>query len=90
MREGRSFFPPEHALADPAFNLQDRVEFRWSGAGPFVGEARIVEVLCDSRYRLERLECPPFPREGSIFAEEQLRLKPPEPVAPDPAFSRQR
>jgi hypothetical protein len=80
-REGRSFFPPEHALADPAFNPQDRVEFRWSGAGPFVGEARVVEVLSDGRYRLERLDGSPLPREGSIFAEKQLRLKPPEPVA---------
>lgn len=79
-REGRSLFPPEHALADPAFKLQDRVKFRWSGAGPFVGEARVVEVLSDGRYRLERLDGSPFPREGSIFAEKQLRLKPPQRV----------
>lgn len=67
-------------MADPAFNLQDRVEFRWSGEGRFVGEACVVEVLSDGRYRLERLDGPPFPREGGIFAKEQLRLKPPQRV----------
>ena len=60
-------------MSDSAFNLQDRVEYRWSAAGPFVGEARIVELLPDGRYRLERLDGTAFPREGSIFVEEQLR-----------------
>ena len=60
-------------MSDSAFNLQDRVEYRWSAAGPFVGEARIVELLPDGRYRLERLDGTAFPRGGSIFVEEQLR-----------------
>jgi len=42
-------------LSAPAFTPQDRVEYRWSGAGPFVGEALVVEVLPDGRYRVERL-----------------------------------
>ena len=63
------------------FNPQDRVEYRWAAGGPFVGEARIVEVLPDGRYRLERIDGTRLPKEGSIFVEEQLRLKPPEPVA---------
>jgi hypothetical protein len=67
-------------MAAPVFTLSEYVEYRWSSAGPFVGEARIAEVMPDGRYRLERLEGAPFPREASIFAEEQLRLKPPEPV----------
>ena len=73
-------FPKEGPLSAPAFTPQDRVEYRWSGAGPFVGEARVVEVLPDGRYRVERLDGTPLPKESSIFSEEQLRLKPPEPV----------
>jgi hypothetical protein len=34
------------------------------------GGARL-EVLPDGRYRLERIDGAPFPREVSIFAEEQ-------------------
>lgn len=60
-------------MSDPAFNLQDRVEYRWSGAGPFAGEARVVELLPDGRYRLERLDGTAFLRGGSIFVEEQPR-----------------
>lgn len=67
-------------MPQPAFNLDECVEYRWAVGGPFVGEARVVEVLPDGRYRLERIDGAPFPREGNIFAEEQLRLKPPEPV----------
>ena len=63
------------------FNPQDRVEYRWAARGPFVGEARIVEVLPDGRYRLERIDGTRLPKEGSIFVEEQLRLKRPERVA---------
>ena len=68
-------------MEEPAFNLNECVEYRWARGGPFVGEARIVEVLPDGRYRLEPLDGAPFSRESSIFAEEQLRLKPPEPVS---------
>ena len=70
-------------MSAPAFTPQDRVEYRWSGAGPFVGEARVVEVLPDGRYRVERLDGTPLPKESSIFSEEQLRLKPPDPVGSD-------
>jgi hypothetical protein len=62
-------------VAAPAFTLQDRVEFRWAADGDFIGEAQVIEVFSDGRYRLERLDGPPFPKEGSIFGEEQLRLK---------------
>ena len=65
-------------MVEPAFKLHDAVEYRWSAEGPFVGKARIVEILSDGRYRLERLDGTSFPREGSIFAEEQLPLRPPE------------
>jgi hypothetical protein len=41
---------------------------------------RVIEVFSDGRYRLERLDGPPFPKEGSIFGEEQLRLKQPNPA----------
>ncbi len=67
-------------MAEPAFNLNELVEYRWAAAGEFVGAAFVVEVLPDGRYRLERLDGAPFPREGSIFVEEQLRLKPAEAV----------
>ena len=67
-------------MAEPIFKLHDTVEYRWSAEGPFVGKAEIVELLSDGRYRLERLDGTSFPKEGSIFGEEQLRLKPPEPV----------
>lgn len=67
-------------MEEPAFTLNERVEYRWATGGPFVGEARVVEVLPDGRYRLERIDGAPFPRQGSIFAEEQLRLKPREAV----------
>ena len=63
-------------MPEPAFNLNERVEYRWAAGGEFVGEARVVEVLPDGRYRLERVDG----KEASIFIEEQLRLKPPEPV----------
>ena len=65
-------------MAEPAFKLYDTVEYRWSVRGPFVGKAEIVELLSGGRYRLERLDGTSFPKEGSIFAEEQLRLKPAE------------
>lgn len=65
-------------MSDPAFHPHDRVEYRWSAAGPFVGEAWITEELPGRRYRLER-NGPPFPIEGSIFSDKQLRLKSPEP-----------
>ena len=64
-------------MAEPAFNLHDTVEYRWSVYGPFVGEARVVEIFRDGCYRLERLDGTAFPREASIFAEEQLRLRAP-------------
>lgn len=66
-------------MSDPAFHSGDRVEYRWSATGPVVGEAWIVEVMADGRYRLER-DGVPFSIEGSIFAEEQLTLKSPEPA----------
>jgi hypothetical protein len=68
-------------MAEPDFSLNEWVEYRWASGGPFVGEARVIEVLPDGRYRLERIDGAPFPREGSIFSEEQLRLKPREPVS---------
>ena len=67
-------------MAEPAFNLNESVEYRWAAGGEFVGVARIVELLPDGRYRLERVDGAPFPKEASIFGEEQLRLKPPAPV----------
>ena len=67
-------------LAEPAFKLYDTVEYRWSVGGPFIGEARVIEVFADGCYRLERLNSTPFPKDGSIFGEEHLRLKPPMPV----------
>ena len=63
-------------MADPAFTLNECVEYRWAAGGPFVGAARVAEVLPDGRYRLERIDGARFPREASIFVEEQLRLKP--------------
>src|SRR4051812_38608660 len=54
-------------VAEPAFNLHDTVEYRWSGSGPFIGEARVIDILGGGRYRLERLDGTPFPMEGSIF-----------------------
>jgi hypothetical protein len=68
-------------MAEPAFNLHDTVEYRWSGSGPFIGEARVVEIFRDGRYRLERLDGTAFPIEGSIFREEQLRLRAPVTVS---------
>jgi hypothetical protein len=65
----------EEMLTREPFTLHDQVEYRWSTHGPFVGEAEIVELLGDGRYRLERLDGISLPREGSIFAEGQLRLK---------------
>jgi len=67
-------------MREPVFNLSEYVEYRWAVGGPFIGEAWIAEVLPDGRYRLERIDGAPFPKEASIFAEEQLRLKPPAPV----------
>ena len=67
-------------MSDGAFDLDALVEYRWSATGPFAGEARIVEVFPNGRYRLERLDFAPFSREGSIFADKQLRLKPVEHV----------
>jgi hypothetical protein len=67
-------------LAEPAFKLYNTVEYRWSVGGPFIGEARVIEVLADGRYRLERLDGTPFPKDGSIFGKEHLRLKPPESI----------
>jgi hypothetical protein len=63
-------------MSEPAFSLNENVEYRWAAAGEFVGEARVIEVLPDGRYRLERIDGAPFPREAGIFAEEQLRLRP--------------
>ena len=85
----RNTFPPRYWAASPfreggfcptspPSTLHDCVEYRFSGDGPFVGEARVIEVLPDGRYRLERLDGAPFSAEGSIFREEQLRLKPSE------------
>lgn len=68
-------------MADHDFEVPDLVEYRWSDSGPFVGEARVVELLQDARYRLERLGGIPFPRAGNIFAEKQLRLKVPEAIS---------
>lgn len=61
-------------MAGPAFNLRDRVEYRFAADGPFVGEATVIEVLSDGRYRLARLNGTPFAAEVSIFGEAQLRL----------------
>jgi hypothetical protein len=62
-------------LAEPAFKLYDTVEYRWSVGGPFIGEARVIEVFADGCYRLERLNSTPFPKDGSIFGEEHLQAK---------------
>jgi hypothetical protein len=67
----------------PRFQPRDRVEYRWSAAGPFFREAYIVEVLPGDRYRLEPLDGARFPRGGGIFSEGQLRL--PETVGSDPS-----
>lgn len=72
--------PEAGRLAESAFKLYDTVEYRWSVGGPFIGEARVIEVFADGRYRLERLNSTPFPKDGSIFGEEHLRPKPPMPV----------
>jgi hypothetical protein len=70
----------EAPMAEPAFNLNECVEYSWAVGAPFVGEARVVELLPDGRYRLERAGGAPFPKEASIFAQEQLRLKRPATV----------
>ena len=62
----------------PAFNPNDRVEYRFADDGPFLGEATVVEVLSDGRYRLARLEGRPFPSQGDIFAGAHLRIVAPE------------
>jgi len=67
----------------PRFQPRDRVEYRWSAAGPFAAEACVVEVLPGYRYRLEPLDGARFPRGGGIFAEGQLRLSL-ETVGPGP------
>jgi hypothetical protein len=67
-------------MLEPAFSLNENVQYRWAADGEFVGEARVIEILPDGRYRLERIDGAPFPKEASIFTEEQLRLKPPAPV----------
>lgn len=67
-------------MAQSAFEVDDDVEYRFASSGPFVGAARIVEVLSDGRYRLARLDGAAFPLEGSIFVDEQLRLRATEPV----------
>jgi len=61
-------------LAQPAFSVNDWVEYRWSVNGPFAGEAQVIEVLRDGRYRLQRLDGIPFPKEASIFGEGPLQL----------------
>ena len=77
-REKGGFFPRSTRWPIPPSTCK----IAWNSAGPVPGllsaKARVVEVLCDGRYRLERLDGPPFPREGSIFAEEQLWLKAPQ------------
>ena len=67
------------------FTLHDHVEYRWSTHGPFIGEAEVVEVFGDGRYRLERLDGISFSVERSIFAEGQLRLK--QALSSEPANS---
>ena len=69
--DSRASRPP---LAQPAFNLNDFVEYRWSTNGPFVGAAQVTEVFRDGRYRLQRLDGIPFPKAASIFGEGQLQL----------------
>jgi hypothetical protein len=67
-------------MIEPAFSLNECVEYRWAVGGPLVGDARVIELLPDGRYRLERIDGAPFPKEASIFAKEQLRLKRSEPA----------
>jgi len=57
-----------------ALRSQDRVDYRWSPNGQFIGQARIAETFHDGRYRLEQLDGSPFPKGQDIFREEQLRL----------------
>jgi hypothetical protein len=64
----------ENAVTEPTFHLDDCVDYRFSTSGPFAGAATVIEVLSDGRYRLARLDGPPFRLESSIFAEAQLRL----------------
>jgi hypothetical protein len=39
----------------------------FSTSGPFVGTAKVIELLSDGRYRLARLVGAPFQIESSIF-----------------------
>ena len=47
-------------MSEPAFNLNERVEYRWAAGGEFVGEARVVEVLPDGRFGLSAWMAPRF------------------------------
>jgi hypothetical protein len=55
------------------FQVQDRVAYRWSLNGQFIGEARVAEIRRDGCYRLEHLDGRAFPKGQDIFREEQLR-----------------
>src|SRR5437763_12612550 len=46
---GRRAFREGAPMAEPAFKLHDTVKYRWSGSGPFIGEARVIEILGDGR-----------------------------------------
>ena len=59
------------------FRLYDRVDYRWSLNGEFIGKARIVEIYNDGRYRLQQLDGTPFPQGQDTFREGQLRLSSP-------------
>ena len=67
-------------MPEPAFHLNEYVEYPLAGSGPSIGEATSCRGLADGRYRLERIESALFPREGSILTEKQRAPKPPEPV----------
>ena len=61
-------------MTEPTFRRNDHVDYRFSTSGAFAGMARVIELLSDGRYRLARLDGPPFRLESSIFMEAQLRL----------------
>ena len=56
------------------FQVGEIVEYSWTGDGHFSGEGRVIEVLPGGRYRLDYLTGKSFPKEASIFKENQLRL----------------
>ena len=60
---------------------QNMMSIRWDRAGKPAAR-RVWSRCCRmAAIAFERLDRAPLSREGSIFAEEQLRFKPPEPVA---------